>query len=145
MGGTRKTAGSGRSRRIGPVTDAERDLVAKFVQDQPAELSTKQVNALSTVLRRTKEKTIELIEQARERLIDSAKDYVNAHKKAIQMALANGDAKSLEVAVRGSQWAMENISEGSTRIVDKGSTGPQGTQILIGVKIGGMNAEAADK
>lgn len=116
----------------------EKNLVAQFVMDQPREIAPQQINALATVLRRPKETVKAMVEQARENFVASAEYYVEAHKRAVDTALTNGDSKSLEVAVRGSQWAMENMSIEGTRIVEKAVADAGGTKIMIGVQIGGL-------
>ena len=127
-------------RRGGNPTKAEKDLVRQFVQDQPCEVKPSQVQALGRVLRRTPEAIAKLITEARETLADNAQFYVQTHRQAVEDALAMDSAHGKDIAIRGSQWAMENIGTGSDRIVEKEVKGPTGTQIMIGVKIGGRNA-----
>jgi hypothetical protein len=129
-----------KGKRPGGVTVAEKELVAQFVLDQPCEITPSQTNALSRVLRRSKELTRSLIEEARENFQSSASHYVEVHKQAVDTALANGDAKSLSVAVEGSQWALESMGADGVRIVDKPTKdkGISGPRILIGVAVGGI-------
>ena len=119
-------------------TDTEKALIAQVVADQPGGILPSQVTALATALRRPKELTKQLVEEAKENFVASAGRYVDIHKEATEAALANGDSKSLEVAVRGSQWALENLSAEGVRIVDKVSTESTGPKIMIGIKLGGM-------
>lgn len=133
------------TKRLGPVTDIEKDMVAKFVLDQPAAITPSQTNALARVLRRSKDVTKRLIEEAKDKLVDSTERYVDIHRQTVETALSNGDAKSLEVALKGSQWAMEHISQDGTRVVDKAGSGGgnSGTKVLIGVQIGGLREPLA--
>lgn len=128
------------TKRNGPVTAAEKDLVAKFVQDQPAELTPAQTNALARTLRRSKDTTLALIHEARERLVDNTKFYIDSHKIAVQLALQSDTVAGIEQALKGSQWALENIAGEGQGVLEKnnGSTGSGGPRVMIGVNIGGM-------
>jgi len=128
------------------VTGPEKALVAQFVQDLPAPPTLSQVHALARTLRRSKEAVLALIEQAKDNFQANADHYVTVHKQAVDAALANGDAKSLDVAVRGSQWALENLSSEGVSIVGKKSeVGSGAGRILIGIQIGGMRQEEVVK
>lgn len=127
-------------KRPGPVTEAERDLVTKFVADQPAELTNTQVNALARVLRRTKETTKNIIADAKDRLIDNATFYVDVHKNAVAAAYASDTVAGQEQAIKGAQWALENISGEGARIIDAAAKGPQGSKVMIGIQMGGVDA-----
>ncbi len=126
-------------KRRGQFTKPEKEFIAQVVQDQPREMTTKQVNALSTVLRRSRAAVKEVVEQARENFVAQADRYVEVHREAVEQALASGDS---EVAMKGSQWYLEHVSAEGTRIVDKGQSGPQGTKIMIGVALGGVGNAA---
>lgn len=139
-----------RSKRGGPVTQTERALVTKFVNDQPREMTTSQVNSLAKVLRRSREVVRSLVEDAREEFQASADFYVKAHKESVTKALlvtnkdGEHDPKALDVAARSSQWALENLSAEGVRVVDKptagkGETGPR---IMVGINVGGLNTPA---
>lgn len=130
--------------RAGPISPTEQALVTQFVADQPREMTQGQVTALSKVLRRTRETVKKMVEEAREDLAGNISDYVATHKLAMQQALANGDAKSLEVATRAAQWGMENIAIEGVRVVDKAKSEDTGIRIQIGVKVGGMNEGATE-
>lgn len=133
-------------RRPGSVTEAEQSLVTQFVRDQPREVTTGQVQALAKVLRRTPAAVREMVERAREEFQAGAEFYVNAHKQAVGLAVANGDAKSLDAAMRGAAWALENLSAEGVRVVDKQkeSGGPSGPRIMVNVGIGGLNTTKTD-
>lgn len=124
------------SKRPGTPTAVEKDIVAALVADQPAEMTNSQVNALARTLRRTKETTRQLIEDAKDRLIDKASRYADIHIAATENALADGDN---EQALKGSQWALTNISGEGARIVEKAVEAPTGGKIMIGIKLGGID------
>lgn len=130
-------------KRMGTRSEAEVDLVQQFIQDQPGPITDKQERALARTLRRSKESVRSMIEEAKCRLGERAEFYADTHQMAVASALANGDPKSLEVAVRGSQWALENISIDGERIIDKPQPGPSGVKIVVGVKVGGANTPEA--
>ncbi len=131
--------------RGGSVTQTEKALVHQFVADQPSAIRPSQVTALAKVLRRSRDAVKSMIEEAREDLASGIGDYVRAHKEAMTMALANGDAKSLEVAARAAQWGLENISIEGVRVVDKAKGEDNGVRVFIGVKVGGMKSEGTSE
>ncbi len=124
--------------RRGAPSKAERAMVAQVVQDFPGELQNAQVTSLARTLKRTKEAVKEMILQAKENFVSEAESYVSIHKRVVETALENGDSKSLEVALKGSQWAIENIGSEGSRIIEAAKEGPQGMKLLIGVNIGGL-------
>lgn len=129
-------------KRRGRPTEAEKALIAKVVADQPAEMTSTQVTALARTLRRTKDTVKSMIIQAKEDFQAKADFYVKAHEQAVGAALANGDAKSLAVALEGSQWALENLSIDGVRVIDKQTENSGGGgKVLIGIKIGGMRED----
>jgi hypothetical protein len=120
-------------------TDAEKALVAQVVLESPLAITDSQIGSLARGLRRSKESIKALIEEARENFVCSSQRYVDIHKEAMEQALKNGDAKSLEVASKGSAWAITNISAEGTRLIDKGKEENSGVKIMIGLKVGGKN------
>lgn len=129
-------------KRRGPVSQTEKEFVAQFVQDQPTAITPAQITALSTTMRRSKEQIKTMIEQAKDNFQGAAEYYVDVHKRAVDAALENGDAKSLHVAVQGAQWAMENLSaEGVSILNKKQDSGPGAGKIMIGIQIGGIRQE----
>lgn len=131
-------------KRHGPVSQTEKEFVAQYVQDLPAPVTNAQTNALARTMRRSKEAVKTMIEEAKENFQSNAEFYVNAHKQAITSALADGDPKALDAAIRGSQWAMENLGAEGVSIVNKKQqdTGSGAGKVLIGIKIGGMRADS---
>src|SRR5580692_3921563 len=103
-------------KRPGAPTKADKALIAQFVQDQPSEITPRQIVGLSKTLRRSKEAIKKLIEEARENFVESAGRYVEIHKAATEAALSAGDN---EQALKGSQWALTNLSAEGARIIDK--------------------------
>ena len=144
-GFARTIKGSGRKshkrlpRRVGTTTQEEKDLVRQFVMDQPGEIQPRQERSLALTMRRSPDTVRHLIAEAKLHLGEAVEHYVDVHRQAVDTALANGDAKSLEVAVRGSQWAMENIAVDGVRVIEQASKTPTGPRIMIGVRIGGAN------
>jgi len=126
-------------KRIGAITQTEKELVAAVVMDQPREMSVVQVNSLAKALRRSREQMRELVENARDNFVCRAERYVDIHLETAEAALANGDAKSLEVASRSAQWAMENMASDGVRIVDKPTKEDTSPKVYVGIKIGGLN------
>lgn len=122
-------------RRQGPLTQPEKALVAQVVMDQPGEVTQTQVLGLSRSLRRSPEAIRTMIAEARENFVASAGDYVAIHKQATQAALDEGE---YETALKGSQWAMTNLSGEGQRIVDKPTGEAAGTKVMIGIQMGGM-------
>jgi hypothetical protein len=140
-----------KSKRSGGITVTEQALVTQFVNDQPREVTEKQVTALSKVLRRSKDAVKGMVQKAREDFNASADFYVKSHKVAVKRALTSmnkegeHDPKALDVAARASQWALESLSAEGQRVVDKPSAtkGDSGPRIMVGVSIGGLNTPAA--
>ena len=127
-------------KRNGAVTKVEKDLIARVIADQSAEMTTSQVNALAIVTRRSRATIKKAVEEAHETFVDRSQRYVDIHLQTVEAGLSSGTDKGLEVAQRGSQWAIENISEGGARIVEKASKDENtGARIMIGVRIGGID------
>ena len=133
------------NKRRGPLTEPETALIQQFVADQPGGMTEKQVNALATLTRRPKELIIQTITAAREEFASSAVEYVQMHKQATQAALANGDAKSLAVATKAAEWAIEKTGFGGERVVESDTVKPTtGPKIMIGIVLGGKNPHHAE-
>jgi hypothetical protein len=125
-------------KRTGVITKVEKDLIARVVADQSSEMTERQINALAVVTRRSKALVKKAVEEAHETFVDRSKRYVDIHLATVEQAFAKGTDKGLEVAQKGSQWAIENISEQGARIVEKKSDDTStGTRIMIGVALGG--------
>jgi hypothetical protein len=122
---------------MGPVSPVEVGFIKQFLQDQPREITEDQTRALSKVMRRSKEVVKDIIEQAREEFQSSALDYVKLHKEAAISAFERGDD---ETAIKASQWAITNMSQEGTRVVEKvAAEGGGGVKIMIGVQMGGID------
>lgn len=129
-------------RHGGSLSKSEKDLIANTALAQPGGLSPLQVTGLAKVLKRSPALIQQAIIEARDQFVGSAGRYVEIHKQATEDALSNGDAKSLDVAVRGAQWALTNISAEGTRIVDKPNTEATGSKVMIGIRVGGIDTPA---
>jgi hypothetical protein len=136
--GTRQTVRKS-YKRAGILTKPEKDLIAAVVLDQPRALEDKQINSLAKGLRRSREAVKNAVLEAKDALLAHAGRYVEVHAQVVEDALSNGDAKSLEVAARASQWAIEHMNADGATIVDKGPGDSGGVKIMIGVKVGGAN------
>jgi hypothetical protein len=127
-----------RQARRGPITMNEKDAVAAIVMDQPGPISAQQEKALAVTLRRSPAAVKALIEEAREHFAAKAGRYVEIHAQGVEDALKNGTVAGLDVALKGSQWAIERIAQDGSRIVDKAADTNTGTKIVIGVQMGGI-------
>lgn len=127
-------------KRAGSPSQPEKALVAQFVLDQPRELTNGQISGLARTLRRSKDVVKKLIDEARDNFVANAGRYVDIHIAATEGALSEGDH---EVAAKAAQWAMEHTSAEGSRIVEKAQTGPVGSRIQIGIKVGGIDAPPA--
>ena len=133
-----------RFKRRGGITKQERAIVAGVLVSSPKEMDKSQVSALARVLDRKPETVKVIIEEAREKLTGRAGRYVDIHMQATEQALADGSPKALEQALKGSQWAITNISGDGARIVDKPNVESGGTKVMIGLKIGGLVEPSED-
>ncbi len=123
-----------------PITDAERNLVAQVVLDQPGPLRPAQVTGLATALRRSKTAVKEMIEDAQDKFRANADFYVEMHRRSVEQAFEGRDS---EVAMKGAQWAMERLTGEGARIIEPKAgeqTNNQGPRVMIGVRIGGLDA-----
>lgn len=135
---TRKDAGRPvPMNRHGNITPKEKKIIALMLEDQPQDLNREQIDNLALILRRNPETIKQLVLQARDQFIDNAKLYVEVHAKAVQSAYHNGE---FDTALRGSQWAMENLSSEGVGVIEAASkAGPDsGPKVVIGVNLGGM-------
>jgi len=123
------------TRRIGPVTTAEQDIVDRLVADHPRDLSPTQVKALAATLRRRPDVVRTCIARAKARLVSNADRYAEAHMDAVDGAIKK---KDFETAGKLSQWALEKIGDGGERIVEASQAVPVNPRIFIGLKLGGL-------
>ena len=138
---TKKTRKPPKPKRQGPLSNGEKLIVSEFAAEQPSEISKQQVQALAKTLNRSTETIANAVTRARESFVSRAERYADAHAEAMEAALANGDAKSLEVATKASQWAMTNLSHEGKRIIEKEVVSPVVPRVMIGVKIGGLDLD----
>jgi hypothetical protein len=131
-----------RRKRSGPVTTTEKQTVAALVLDQPAEIGPAEVNALAKAMRRPREVVKQLVDDAKENFVSKAERYVDIHMAATEAGLSLGDAKGLEQARKGAEWALTNISMDGSRVVDRPDEGGHANKIMIGIQMGGMREPA---
>lgn len=133
-----------RVKRFGSLSKIEKQVIAQVVHDSPAEVTPQQVSALALTLRRSPEAIRNAVADARESFSADALNYVEIHKQTVEAALKAGDSKSLEVARKGSAWAITNIAHEGKRVIDRPESGPQGSKIIIGIRIGGIKQETVE-
>ncbi len=122
-------------KRQGKLSEAEVDLVTQLVQDQPREMPESQINALAKGLRRSRARIKEVVENARDRFVEQTDRYVDIHRQATEGALDTDDFKTAQL---GAQWFLENVAAEGARMIDKAKVeAPKGTQIMIGIRMGG--------
>lgn len=119
------------------ISKAEKEIVANIVHEQTADMTPQQVKALAIVLKRTPELIKNEIALARDTFVGRAGRYVDIHLAATESALETGDN---EQAIKASQWAVSNISGEGTRIIDRPNTEATGSRVMIGIKVGGVDA-----
>lgn len=125
-------------KRTGPVTPEEKLVVAHFIAAQKQELSAAQERGLAQTLNRSTDMVKRIIDEAKLTFVERAGRYVDLHMETVETALANGDAKSLEVARRGSEWAIEHASMDGHRVVEAEKVAADtGVKIVVGVQVGG--------
>ena len=129
-------------KRVGGISKDEKEIVAGVVMSQAGEMTTTQINGLARAMRRSPAVVKGLIEDARDQFVEKAGRYVEIHMEATEGALAEGDH---EQALKGSQWALTNISGEGARIVDKPNTESGGVKVMVGIKIGGTQTPEIDK
>ena len=129
-------------RRHGKPTQQDQAIVEGVVANTPGGLKDSEVRALAKVMRKSPDVVTGLIVQARDKFLDSAERYVTIHKEAVEAALADGSAAALEQAIKGSQWAIENLAAEGQRIIDKPEKNSgNGVKIMVGVALGGLNGD----
>lgn len=112
----------------GRPTDAEGQKIAETVL---AMMGSKPPEAIARVVHRDTTAIKAVIKSARQSMQSRAEDYVEAHWNATKVAADLGDAKP-------AQWALERISEGEQRVVEKEKAGTSSPSISIGIALGGV-------
>lgn len=124
---------------MGPPSNQDRAIVEGIVANTAGGLQASDVRALAKVMRRSPDVVAGLIAEARDKFLGSAGRYVEIHRQAVEDALADGSAAALEQAIKGSQWAIENLAAEGARIVDKpDKNSGAGVKIMVGVQLGGL-------
>ena len=126
-------------KRKGGISNQDKEIVANIVTNNPGEMSPTQITGLARALKRSPAVIKQMVLDARERFVGRAGMYVDIHAQATAGALATGD---LEQALKGSQWALSNISGEGARVVDRASEGASGSKVLIGIKVGSVDSSA---
>lgn len=127
------------AKRPGRVTKDEKAVVKAIVRQAGGDLPLDRTKALAKVFNRPVGAVKAMVTRAKDNLAADAEFYVDTHRDAVETALEHGKAtsndKMLEVARKGSEWALEHTSGDGKRIIDQPSSAPQGTRIMIGVKL----------
>lgn len=123
--------------RHGTIMPEERQIIELMLRDQPQELSSEQITALSSLLRRNEKTVRNLVLKARDRFTENGTFYVEAHAKAVGAALASGE---FDTAAKHAEWAIENLEMEGGRIIDREvkGAGSNVPQVMIGVNLGGV-------
>ena len=133
-------------KRTGKVTKKELALVKAITSETPETPSNDQTKALAKVFNRPVSTMKKAIATARESLAADSQFYVDTHRAIVEQAALIGvstmNDKALDIARKGAAWAIERISGDGKRIVDKVDNGPQGTRIMIGIKLSNMSNQA---
>lgn len=130
-------------KRAGALTKTTKDLVKAFVEDQPATVTEEQIRALAKLTRHTPATMRKCVEDTRADLAGRLERYANIHMGATELALATGN---VEAAQKGAQWALENVSVGGERVVNKAPTGSgpaapaTSNNVFVGVQLGGVDS-----
>jgi hypothetical protein len=129
------------------MSEADRALVARVVEDSPRELDPKQEEALAIALRRRPEAIRDAIASAREELQLRASRYGQIHAEAVEKALAKDDPISLGIAAKESRVMLERLADDSgARVIDAEKQQPgNGLTVQIGIAMGGMQPPKGNK
>lgn len=133
------------TKRHGSQSKQDREVIDAVVTKNLGNVSPKEVKALARKLDHTLPTMKKWVRDAKQKFLANASRYVEIHRQAVEAALASGDqdAKYLEVATRGSQWAIERLSAEGERVVEQQKTEEgSGVKVMIGVKVGSLNESA---
>jgi hypothetical protein len=135
-----------RAKRASLKLQTTTNIVQNLIDRKNGLVTRRDISALVQVTGTPRDLILPIIEEAKTKFSGAAVDYVDMHKQATQMALANGDAKSLDVATRAAQWAIEKIEHKGQRLISKEAKveGVSGTKIMIGISLGGKNPTYLD-
>jgi hypothetical protein len=126
-------------KRPGRVTKKEQAIVTALVKEAPDTPTVDQTKALAKLFNRPTDTVKSMLVKAKASLAGDAQFYVDTHKEVVATAMAvaasTGSEKHLDIARKGSAWAIANISGDGKRLVEKADIGPQGTRIMVGVKL----------
>jgi hypothetical protein len=125
----------------GRLSGADKRLINDAVM-QTGPITPAKEKALAVITNKSRETIRKGIDEARENLSDHAKAYVDLHMAAVIAGVASEDPKGLDVAIKGSQWAMEKLSLDGSRVIDAPKQDSDRTpKVLIGIQLGGITAD----
>lgn len=122
--------------RCGPLDLSDIEAIISAKEAKPEASNT----AIAREVNRHPETVAKVIKTARAVLGNLAEEYALSHIETVRQALKNGDAKSLAVAARATQWALESISQDGQRVVDVAKTAAPAApaEFKIGIAVGGV-------
>lgn len=122
-----------KGRKTGQPTKEDQAIVARVVNDSLGEVTGAQVQALAVTLDRSVQGVRSMIRTARERFIANAERYTEIHMEAVSRGLEDGSMDGLEIAQKGSQWALEHLSAEGESIIEKAQAVDTGMKIMLGI------------
>jgi len=122
----------------------ETHFIEGIVQRAKGPISPDKVNQIARRLDRPARSVKDAIQKAREKFALRAERYVDIHLDAVESALQSGTDDALEVAMKGSQWAIEHIRSEGSGVIETLDKNDSGMKIMIGIKLGGMREQSID-
>lgn len=136
-----------RRRRTGRLPQKQKLVIAEIVEQSPNNsLSTKQIEALATVIDRGAEVVRSAVVAAREKFVARAERYADIHLASAEQALFTNEVGE---ARKAAEWALENMSERDSegkivRVIDKAEAAQEMPKVMIGIALGGLPTHAPD-
>lgn len=129
-------------RRKGRLSDDEKSIIDAIIITNQGNIEPSLAKATGLILNRDAQTTAHAMAKAREKFAANASNYVDIHKAAVDLALANDDP---DVARKGAEWAIEHMSarhsDGKVeRIIEAAATQDTQPKIMIGINLGGLGA-----
>jgi hypothetical protein len=131
--------------RRGSLATSEKSAITNIIER--SQMVPAQIEALAIVMGREPSTIARAVQDAKDRLAESAGEYLDAHKQSVSKALSSNDPKALETARKGAEWALERISAKDSagkdiRIIDSAVPGSSAPVIKIGIALGGLPTNA---
>jgi phenylpyruvate tautomerase PptA (4-oxalocrotonate tautomerase family) len=126
------------------VSPEELAGITRLLRENPEAASVAITKSLQSAQAQAAAHLAKHIKDARIAFTEKAKDYVMVHLNATRAAYAAGE---FDTAARHAEWAMKNLGAGNLRLIEmpqEGEGGNSGPRIMVGVKIGGQQAQVID-